>query len=97
MPVTSSLKAKGSIDERSALSLGSLGVTSGGYAMRYLEQEADLVLMLGAGFNERTSYVWDKKLLAGKRLIQVDSNPQQLEKVFRAALAVHADLSYNFV
>jgi len=92
IPVTSSLKAKGAIDERSALSLGSLGVTSGGYAMRYLEQEADLVLVLGAGFNERTSYVWDDKLLAGKKLIQVDNSAQQLEKVFRADLVVHADL-----
>ena len=92
IPVTSSLKAKGAIDERSALSLGSLGVTSGGNAMRYLEQEADLVLVLGAGFNERTSYVWDKNLLADKRLIQVDNSAQQLEKVFRADLVVHADL-----
>jgi acetolactate synthase-1/2/3 large subunit len=92
IPVTSSLKAKGAIDERSALSLGSLGVTSGGYALRYLEQEADLVLMLGAGFNERTSYVWDSKLLTGKKLVQVDNNAQQLEKVFRADLAIQADL-----
>ena len=92
IPVTTSLKAKGAVDERSALALGSLGVTSGGHAMRYLEQEADLVLVLGAGFNERTSYVWDKHLLAGKKLIQVDNSAQQLEKVFRADLAVHADL-----
>jgi acetolactate synthase-1/2/3 large subunit len=92
IPVTSSLKAKGAIDERSTLSLGSLGVTSGGYALRYLDQEADLVLLLGAGFNERTSYVWDSNLLAGKKLIQVDNNTQQLEKVFRADLAVQADL-----
>lgn len=92
IPVTSSLKAKGAIDERSALSLGSLGVTSGGYAMRYLEQEADLVLVLGAGFNERTSYVWDPHLLAGKKLIQVDNSAQQLEKVFRADLVAHTDL-----
>jgi acetolactate synthase-1/2/3 large subunit len=92
IPVTSSLKAKGAIDERSALALGSLGVTSGGHARRYLEQEADLVLLLGAGFNERTSYVWDKHLLAGKKLIQVDNSAQQLEKVFRADLVVHADL-----
>jgi acetolactate synthase-1/2/3 large subunit len=92
IPVTSSMKAKGAIDERSALALGSLGVTSGGYAMRYLEQEADLAIVLGAGFNERTSYVWDKKLLAGKRLIQVDNNAQQLQKVFRADLALQADL-----
>lgn len=92
IPVTSSLKAKGAVDERSALALGSLGVTSGGHALRYLEQEADLVLVLGAGFNERTSYVWDKNLLAGKKLIQVDNSAQQLDKVFRADLVVHADL-----
>ncbi len=92
IPVTSSLKAKGAIDERSELSLGSLGVTSGGYAMRYLEQEADLILILGAGFNERTSYVWDKKLFADKKIIQVDNNTQQLQKVFVADLAVQADL-----
>ena len=92
IPVTSSLKAKGAVDERSALALGSLGVTSGGHALRYLEQEADLALVLGAGFNERTSYVWDKNLLAGKKLIQVDNSAQQLEKVFRADLVVHADL-----
>ncbi len=92
IPVTSSMKAKGAIDERSALSLGSLGVTSGGYALRYLEQEADLALILGAGFSERTSYVWDKQLLAGKKIIQVDHNAQQLQKVFRADLALQADL-----
>jgi acetolactate synthase-1/2/3 large subunit len=92
IPVTSSLKAKGSVDERSALALGSLGVTSAGYAMRYLEREADLVLLLGAGFGERTSYVWDRKLLAGKTILQVDNNPHQLDKVFKADLVVQADL-----
>lgn len=91
VPVCSSLKGRGAIDERSALALGSLGVTSAGHAMRYLEQEADLVLVLGASFNERTSYVWDKSLLAGKQLIQVDNRAEQLEKVFRADLAVQAD------
>lgn len=92
IPVATSLKAKGAIDERGPLALGSLGVTSGGYALRYLEQEADLVLVLGAAFGERTSYVWDESLLAGKTLIQVDHCAQQLEKVFRADLAVQADL-----
>lgn len=92
IPVTTSLKAKGVYDERAPLALGSLGVTSSGYAMRYLEQESDLVLVLGAGFNERTSYAWDSSLLTGRRIIQVDNSSQQLEKVFRADLAVQADL-----
>ncbi|MEO1765978.1 thiamine pyrophosphate-binding protein [Thiobacter aerophilum] len=93
IPVATSLKAKGAMDERSPWALGSLGVTSAGHALRYLKEEADLVLVLGASFNERTSYVWDRGLLAGKTLIQVDNDTQQLEKVFRADLAIHADLA----
>jgi acetolactate synthase-1/2/3 large subunit len=66
------------------LSLGCLGVTSNGQAYRYIVEHADLVLFLGAGFNERTSYLWDKKLLAGKKRAQVDRDAGQLGKVFKA-------------
>lgn len=93
IPVASSLKGKGAIDERSELSLGSLGVTSSGYAMRYFIEEADLIILLGAGFNERTSYVWMRDILNNKRIIQVDRNVEQLEKVFKADLAIQSDLS----
>jgi acetolactate synthase-1/2/3 large subunit len=92
IPVTTSLKAKGAIAEQSPLSLGSLGVTSSGHAYRYILDHADLVLFLGASFNERTSYVWDGKLLAGKRVAQVDYDFEQLEKVFKADLAMAGDI-----
>ncbi len=92
IPVASSLKAKGVVDEFSALSLGSLGVTSPGHALRYLLERADLILVLGAGFNERTSYVWDPTLLAGKRILQIDNDSGQLEKVFDADLAFCGDV-----
>ncbi|MEJ1400905.1 MAG: thiamine pyrophosphate-binding protein, partial [Candidatus Sedimenticola sp. (ex Thyasira tokunagai)] len=72
IPVTTSLKAKGVISEQSPLSLGSLGVTSGGCAYRYITDEADLLIFLGASFNERTSYLWDKTLLSGKKIAQID-------------------------
>lgn len=90
--MASSLKGKGAVDERSALSLGSLGVTSSGHAMHYFIHEADLIILLGAGFNERTSYVWNAALLNGKKIIQVDRNATQLEKVFKADLAIQSDL-----
>jgi acetolactate synthase-1/2/3 large subunit len=92
IPVASSLKAKGTLDEHSPLSLGSLGVTSAGYALKYIQDKADLVMLLGAGFNERTSYVWNEKLLHNKAMIQVDSNPLQLEKVFKANVSIQADI-----
>jgi acetolactate synthase-1/2/3 large subunit len=92
IPVASSLKGKGAIDEQSPLALGSLGVTSSGHAYRYIVDHADLVLFLGASFNERTSYVWDRTLLAGKRIAQVDLDFEQLEKVFKADLAIAGDI-----
>jgi acetolactate synthase-1/2/3 large subunit len=92
-PVATSLKGKGVVDERSPLSLGSLGVTSGGYACRYIREHADLVLFLGAAFNERTSYTWDEALLAGCTVLQVDLDPAQLEKGFRAEVAVAGDVA----
>ncbi len=92
IPVTTSLKGKGVIAENSPRSLGSLGVTSTGFAYRYIVDHADSVIFLGAGFNERTSYLWDQALLAGKRIAQVDNDPQQLNKVFKADVAVNGDI-----
>jgi len=92
IPVTSSLKGKGTINECSALSLGSLGVTSSGYAYDYIVNKSDLVVVLGASFNERTSYLWNKKLLNDKHVIQVDISDEQLDKVFQADLSIRADI-----
>jgi acetolactate synthase-1/2/3 large subunit len=92
IPVTSSMKGKGVISEQSALSLGSLGVTSTGYAYQYIVKNADAIIFLGAGFNERTSYLWDADLLHNKKIAQVDSNPEQIGKVFKADVAVTGDI-----
>lgn len=92
IPVATSLKGKGAIDERSGLALGTLGVTSGGHAMHYFMREADLIILLGAGFNERTSYVWKEDLVHERKIIQVDRNVAQLEKVVKADLAIQSDL-----
>ncbi len=92
IPVASSLKAKGVVSEGSQLSLGCLGVTSNGDAYRYIVEHADLVIFLGAGFNERTSYLWDSKLLAGKKVAQVDRDAAQLNKVFKADVAIDGDI-----
>ena len=92
IPVTTSLKGKGVISEQSGRSLGSLGVTSYSEARNYIVDEADLLIFLGAGFNERTSYLWDDQLLKNKKIIQVDTSPEQLEKVFKADLPILGDI-----
>jgi len=92
IPVCSSLKAKGVIDEESPLSLGSIGVTSSGHAYQRIVEYADLLLILGASFNERTSYLWDQHLLDGKWVAQIDYDGAQLGKVFRPDLAIQGDI-----
>ena len=92
IPVATSLKGKGAVAEGSTLSLGCLGVTSNGDARRYIVDHSDLVIFLGAGFNERTSYLWDDGLLAGKQVAQVDRDPAQLGRVFKPDLAIHGDI-----
>lgn len=92
IPIATSLKAKGVITEGAELSLGCLGVTSDGCAYRYIAEHADLVIFLGAGFNERTSYLWDARLLAGKKRVQIDLDAAQLGKVFKPDFAICGDL-----
>ncbi len=91
--VATSLKGKGAVAEDSPLALGCLGVTSDGAAYRFLVEHADLVLFLGAGYNERTSYLWDERLLAGKRVVQIDHDAAQLGKVYRPDLTIHGDIA----
>ncbi|MFN3884486.1 MAG: thiamine pyrophosphate-binding protein [Rhodocyclaceae bacterium] len=90
--VATTLKGKGLISENDPRSLGCLGITSDGTAYQHIVEHADLVIVLGASFNERTSHLWDARLLAGKKVIQVDHDADQLEKVFRADLAIHGDI-----
>jgi len=92
IPVATSLKAKGVVAEGTPLSLGCLGVTSNGNAYRYLAEHADLLIVLGASFNERTSYLWDRKLLAGKKIAQIDRDPAQLGRVFQPDVAICGDI-----
>ncbi len=92
IPVATSLKGKGVVAEGSALALGCLGVTSNGDAYRYIVEQSDLVIFLGAGFNERTSYLWDAKLLTDKRVVQVDRDTAQLGKVFSPDVAIRGDI-----
>ena len=92
IPVATSLKAKGVVAEGTPLSLGCLGVTSNGNAYRYIAEHADLLIFLGAGFNERTSYLWDARLLANKKIAQVDRDAAQLGRVFQPDVAICGDI-----
>jgi len=92
IPVATSLKGKGVVAEGSELALGCLGVTSDGGARQYIVEHADLVIFLGAGFNERTSYLWADELLEGKKIAQVDRDAAQIGRVFKPDVAIQGDI-----
>lgn len=96
IPIATSLKARGIVPESSHLSLGVLGTTSNELAFRYISEKADLIIISGAGFGERTSYNWSQKLLNGKKIIQIDNNENQLNKVFTADIALNCDVRRVF-
>ncbi len=95
-PLATSLKARGILPESEGLSLGILGITSHEAAFRYISEKADLVFIAGASFGERTSYNWNSKLLAGKKIVQIDNDESQLNKVFSADIALKCDVKTFF-
>lgn len=96
IPIATSLKARGILPESSAMSLGVLGITANETAFRYITEKADLLIICGASFGERTSYNWNGKLLSGKKIIQIDNDVSQLNKVFAADIALRSDIKRCF-
>ncbi len=96
IPLATTLKARGILPETSDLSLGVLGITSNEVAFRYITEKADLLIIAGASFGERTSYNWNKELTAGKKIIQIDNKEEHLNKVFTADIAIAADVKKVF-
>ncbi|PKL51959.1 MAG: acetolactate synthase [Nitrospira bacterium HGW-Nitrospira-1] len=96
IPVATTLKARGVLSETSDLSLGVLGITSNEPAFRYITEKADLLIIAGASFGERTSYNWNNELIKGKKIIQIDNNRNCLNKVFTADIALDADVKKVF-
>ncbi|MFZ2196299.1 MAG: thiamine pyrophosphate-binding protein [Thermodesulfovibrionales bacterium] len=96
IPVATTLKARGIMPETADLSLGVLGTTSNELAFRYITEKADLLIVSGASFGERTSYNWNGELLKDKKIIQIDNNEEHLNKVFTADIALDADVKKVF-
>ena len=96
IPITTTLKARGIVPETADLSLGVLGITSHELPFRYISEKADLLIIAGASFGERTSYNWNDELIKGKKIIQIDNNRHHLNKVFTADLALEADVKKVF-
>ena len=87
IPVATDLACKSAVDEWSPMFLGCIGVLGHKVAENYLKEKSDLVLTVGQTFNEISTLSWDPSLAAGRQLIQLDTDPEEIGKVYPVAAA----------
>jgi acetolactate synthase-1/2/3 large subunit len=89
IPVTTTLLAKGAVDETAAHALGMLGMHGTAYANKAI-LEADLILNVGSRFDDRI--VGDISLFGNHaKIVHVDIDKAELGKMIKPDVAVQAD------
>ncbi|KAF7591845.1 hypothetical protein BBP40_001042 [Aspergillus hancockii] len=100
IPVTTTLQGLGAFDELDQKSLHMLGMHGSGYANMSM-QEADLILALGARFDDRVTLNIRKFAPAAKQaaaegrggIVHFEIQPKNINKVVQATEAVVGDIS----
>ena len=87
IPVLTDLSCKSALDEWSPMFMGCMGVLGHKAGERYLKEKSDLVLAVGQTFNEISTLSWDPALARDGRLIQLDTDPEEIGKVYPVAMA----------
>jgi acetolactate synthase I/II/III large subunit len=91
LPVAASYTAKGVFPENHPLALGCLGFGGRPYARKFFQQ-SDLILALGATFSEGTTMRFGHEIIpAGAKIIQIDTDPDELGRNYPTELSIQAD------
>lgn len=105
IPVTTTLQGLGAFDEMDdALSLHMLGMHGSAYA-NYAIQSADLILAIGARFDDRVTGALSKFAPEARRasregrggIVQFEILPSQVDKVVKVDVAVEGDLEEGLI
>jgi acetolactate synthase-1/2/3 large subunit len=102
IPVTTTLQGLGAFDERDEKSLHMLGMHGMAYANMSM-QEADLIIALGARFDDRvvlntSKFAPDGKAAAAEKrggIVHFDILPKNINKVVQATEAIEGDVATN--
>ncbi|MFH1725421.1 MAG: thiamine pyrophosphate-binding protein [Elusimicrobiota bacterium] len=92
IPVATTPRAKGVFPEDHVLSLGVLGIAGSPQADAVLlSSETDMLLVIGTSFGETSTHAWDARLIAGKRMLQIDVDPAEIGKNFPVEVGLVGD------
>ncbi|HEY1983399.1 MAG TPA: thiamine pyrophosphate-binding protein [Xanthobacteraceae bacterium] len=94
IPVAASMSGLGVIDTHHPLALGMVA-RGGHYQANHATRQADVLLSLGARFDDRTSSSWIQGYsftIPPTRLIHVDIDPEEIGRNYPVALGLMADV-----
>ncbi len=88
-PTTTTLLAKGTMDETDPLSLGMLGMHGTAYA-NFAIRDCDLLIAVGARFDDRVTGKVDA-WAPGAKIIHIDIDPAEIGKIYIPDVALNGD------
>jgi acetolactate synthase I/II/III large subunit len=90
IPFATTMDAKGLIAESHPLSLGVYGTVGDDSAIDYFES-ADFVIAIGNSFAHNATFRFKDDLFAGKRLLHVNIDKDEINKVYNATYSLVSD------
>jgi acetolactate synthase-1/2/3 large subunit len=93
IPVGTTVHGLGSMPADDDLNLGMIGM-HGTMVANIAPYLSDLIVALGARFDDRVVGTWPERFAPHARVIHIDSDAYQLNRVRAVDLAIHADLAY---
>ncbi len=91
IPLASTMDAKGLLPEDHPLALGVYGTSGDSGAKEYFDN-SKLVLAIGNSFAQNATFGFKPDLYEDKKLIHINIDPNEINKVYRADVAIVSDV-----
>ncbi|OPX28079.1 MAG: glyoxylate carboligase [Candidatus Omnitrophica bacterium 4484_171] len=91
IPFATTMDAKGILPEDNPLSLGVFGTSGDKGAKEYFEN-SEIVLAIGNSFAQNATFSFKPDLYQGKKLIHINIDENELNKVYSADIAILSDV-----
>lgn len=89
-PFAHTMDARGFLSEKHALYVGMFGTSGDPGAIEYFKN-ADLLVAVGNSFAQNATYAFDPNLMEGKKLIHINIDAAEINKVYKADVAICGD------
>lgn len=91
IPFMTTMDAKGILPEDHEMSLGVFGTSGDAGAFEYFKS-SEVVIAVGNSFAENATFAFKADLYDGKKLIHINIDPHEINKVYKAEVAIISDV-----